>query len=151
MGFTRCQKADYFAKRQKCTTIFEKKDTLITGKFNVFNPLARWNFDRILTPETSTIHGPHTTIRTREFLDSFGWELFDHPPYSTDLAPSDFQLLPHVKTWLATQGFEDDEELHASVRAWLKSQAAKIYDDGVKKLVYRYDKCLNLYGVYVEK
>ncbi|GBM71170.1 hypothetical protein AVEN_193850-1 [Araneus ventricosus] len=90
-------------------------------------------------------------IRTRELLDGFGWELFGHPPYSPDLAPSDFHLLLHMKTWLATQHFGDDEELSAGVRAWLKSQVAKFYDDGIKKLVYRYDKCLNLNGHYVEK
>jgi len=33
----------------------------------------------------------------------------------------------------------------------LKSQAAKFYDDGINKLVHRYDKCLNLNGDYVEK
>ncbi|KAJ4428773.1 hypothetical protein ANN_25766 [Periplaneta americana] len=33
---------------------------------------------------------PHTAASTRELLDQFGWEIFDHPPYSPDLAPSDF-------------------------------------------------------------
>ncbi|GBM85531.1 hypothetical protein AVEN_53131-1 [Araneus ventricosus] len=86
------------------------------------------------------------TIRTRELLDGSEWELFGHPPYSTDLTPSDFHLFPHMKTWLATQRFDDDEELHVGVRAWLKFQAATFYDDGINKLVHRYDKCLNLYG-----
>ncbi|GBO04851.1 hypothetical protein AVEN_220709-1 [Araneus ventricosus] len=60
-------------------------------------------------------------------------------------------LFPHMKTWFATQRFDDDEEFHSGVRAWLKSQASKFYDDGVNKLVYRCDKCLNLYGDYIEK
>jgi histone-lysine N-methyltransferase SETMAR len=32
---------------------------------------------------------PHTTARTRALLDHFNWELFDHPSYTPDLAPSD--------------------------------------------------------------
>ncbi|GBM85530.1 hypothetical protein AVEN_53130-1 [Araneus ventricosus] len=42
-----------------------------------------------------------------------------------------------MKTWLATQRFDDGEELHVGVRAWLKSQAATFYDDGINKLLYR--------------
>jgi len=56
-----------------------------------------------------------------------------------------------MKTWLATQRFDDDAELQAGMNEWLKSQAAKFYDDGINKLVRRYDKCLNLNGDYVEK
>jgi histone-lysine N-methyltransferase SETMAR len=35
---------------------------------------------------------PHTAARTRALLEHFNWELFDHPPYSPDLAPSDYDL-----------------------------------------------------------
>jgi hypothetical protein len=35
---------------------------------------------------------PHTTARTRALQEHFDWELFDHPPYSPDLAPSDYHL-----------------------------------------------------------
>jgi len=77
---------------------------------------------------------PHTTNGTREFLDHFGWEVFDHPPYSPDFAPSDYHLFPNMKTWLATRRFDDDAEMQAGVNEWLKSQAAKFYDDGINKL-----------------
>jgi hypothetical protein len=56
-----------------------------------------------------------------------------------------------MKTWLATQRFDNDEELQESVTAWLRSQAAEFFDAGISKLVHRYDKCLNLNGDYVEK
>lgn len=94
---------------------------------------------------------PHTANRTREVLDAFKWEVFPHPPYSPDLAPSDYHLFPTMKSWLATQRFDDDAELREGVTNWLRSQAAEFYDNGISKLVYRYDKCLNLYGDYVEK
>jgi histone-lysine N-methyltransferase SETMAR len=94
---------------------------------------------------------PHTANRTREVLDAFKWEVFPHPPYSPDLAPSDYHLFPAMKTWLATQRFDDDAELQEGVTNWLKLQAADFYDAGISKLVHRYDKCLNLFGDYVEK
>ena len=35
---------------------------------------------------------PHTAARTQALLQKFCWDLFDHPLYSPDLAPSDFHL-----------------------------------------------------------
>uniref|UniRef100_A0A1B6F3X3 Tc1-like transposase DDE domain-containing protein n=1 Tax=Cuerna arida TaxID=1464854 RepID=A0A1B6F3X3_9HEMI len=94
---------------------------------------------------------PHMANRTREVLESFPWELFPHPPYSPDLAPSDYHLFPTMKKWLATQRFDDDAELQQEVTNWLKTQAADFYEEGIVKLIHRYDKCLNLNGDYVEK
>ena len=45
----------------------------------------------------------------------------------------------------------DDEDLQHAVVDWLNSQAAVWYEEGINKLVSRYDKCLNVQGDYVEK
>jgi len=37
---------------------------------------------------------PHSAAQTQDPITSFRWEQMDHPPYSPDLAPSDFYLLP---------------------------------------------------------
>jgi hypothetical protein len=36
---------------------------------------------------------PHTTARTNALIKLFSWEIFNHPPYSMDLAPSNYHLL----------------------------------------------------------
>ncbi|GFW50634.1 uncharacterized protein TNCV_2889361 [Trichonephila clavipes] len=77
--------------------------------------------------------------------------VFSHPPYSPDLAPSDFHLFPRMKNWLATQRFDNDKELRVRVTEWLRSQVEEFYDKGISKLIHRYDKCLNLFGDYLEK
>ncbi|KAJ4430938.1 hypothetical protein ANN_19531 [Periplaneta americana] len=95
---------------------------------------------------------PHTARRTAAVLTEFGWELFDHPPYSPDLAPSDFHVFLHLKKFLSSgERFGNDEELKTSVTRWFHSQAAEFYDRGIQKLIPRYDKCLNSDGGYVEK
>ena len=95
---------------------------------------------------------PHTARRTAAVLTEFGWELFDHPPYSPDLAPSDFHVFLHLKKFLSYgERFGNDEELKTSVTRWFHSQAAEFYDSGIQKLIPRYDKCLNSGGCYVEK
>ncbi|KAJ4445799.1 hypothetical protein ANN_12484, partial [Periplaneta americana] len=94
---------------------------------------------------------PHTAASTRELLDQFGWEIFDHPPYSPDLAPSDFHLFTKLKDFLGGTCFGSDEELKKTVNTWLNELAAEEYNTGILKLVNRYDKCLNVGGDYVEK
>ncbi|KAJ4448384.1 hypothetical protein ANN_10400 [Periplaneta americana] len=90
--------------------------------------------------------------RTAAVLTEFGWELFDHPPYSPDLAPSDFHVFLHLKKFLSSgERFGNDEELKTSVTRWFHSQAAEFFDRGIQKLISRYDKCLNSDGGYVEK
>jgi histone-lysine N-methyltransferase SETMAR len=57
----------------------------------------------ILTSGVVFLHDnahPHTIVRTRALLNNFNWELFDRPPYSLDLAPSDYHLFTYLKNWL---------------------------------------------------
>ncbi|GFV57908.1 histone-lysine N-methyltransferase SETMAR [Trichonephila clavipes] len=85
---------------------------------------------------------PHTANVTKTLLRGFGWDVFDHPPYSPDLAPSDFHLFLHLKSFLAGKHFNNDKELKENVSNWLKTQAATFYEEGIEKLVPRYDTCL---------
>ncbi|GBN55081.1 hypothetical protein AVEN_148992-1 [Araneus ventricosus] len=77
--------------------------------------------------------------------------LFDHPPYSPDLAPSDFHLFLKLKEFLGGKRFGSDEELENAVTTWLNELEAEEYGMGILKLVDRYDKCLNVGGDYVKE
>ena len=91
---------------------------------------------------------PHTAMQN--LITTFGWEQFDHPPYSPDLAPSDFHLFLHLKSFLACQFFHNDIEVKEAITTCFAYQAASFYDKGIQKLVQRYDKCLKNCGCYVE-
>ena len=93
---------------------------------------------------------PHTAARANALITIFNWEIFDHPPYSPDLAPSDYHLFTKL-VWLATQRFHTNEELMDGVNSWLHNLAAQFFDEGLQKLVSRYNKCLNVDGNCVEK
>jgi hypothetical protein len=93
---------------------------------------------------------PQTAAHTRAVLEHFNWELFDHPYYSPDLAPSDYHLFTYLKNWLRSQRFNKNEELVESVKTCVRSQAADFFDTGVQKLIPQY-KCLNSGGDYVKK
>jgi len=47
--------------------------------------------------------------------------------------------------------FDDDDDLKDAMQKWLTSQAVAFYEEGIQKLVTRYDKWLNNGGEYVEK
>ena len=56
-----------------------------------------------------------------------------------------------MKEDLAGKRHAVDEDLQHAVVDWLNSQAAVWYEEGINKLVSRYDKCLNVQGDYVKK
>jgi hypothetical protein len=93
---------------------------------------------------------PQTAARTNALIKLFNWEIFDHPPYSPDLAPRDYHVFTKM-VWLATLRFHTNEELMDGVNNWLHNFAAPFFDEGLQKLVSRYGKCLNVNGNYVEK
>jgi transposase len=62
---------------------------------------------------------PRTASCTQALLKHFNWVLFDHPPYSPDLAPSDYHLFTYLKNRLGSQHFNN--ELMAGVKTWLSS------------------------------
>jgi histone-lysine N-methyltransferase SETMAR len=95
----------------------------------------------------------HTSMaaRTEALLKHFNWELFDHPPYSPDLAPNDCHLFTYLNNWLPSHRFNNNEELMADVKTGLSSQASNFFHTSIQKLTAQYDKCLNSSGDYVEK
>jgi histone-lysine N-methyltransferase SETMAR len=94
---------------------------------------------------------PHTAARTNALIKLFNWEIFDLPSYSPELAASDYHLFTNMKVRLGTQRFHTDEELMNGSNNWLHNLAAPIFDEGLQRLVSRYDKCLNVDDNYVEK
>ena len=79
------------------------------------------------------------------------FELLDHPPYSSDLAPSDFFLFPDLKTALGGQRFSSNEEAITFVNNYFAEKNAEYYSDGLKRWEHRWEKCVELQGDYVEK
>jgi hypothetical protein len=83
-------------------------------------------------------------------LEHLNWELFDHPPHSPDLAPSDYHLFTYLKNWLGSQHFNTND-LMEGVKMWLSSKAADFLNIGIQKLIPRYDKCITSSSDYIEK
>ncbi|UYV64686.1 hypothetical protein LAZ67_3001662 [Cordylochernes scorpioides] len=93
---------------------------------------------------------PHAARTTQTLLESFKLEIFIHPPYSPDLAPSDFYLFPALKLHLGGRHFANDDEVQAEANHWLRRQDTAWNNSGIKLLLQRFQKCLDRNGDYVE-
>ncbi|UYV67987.1 hypothetical protein LAZ67_5002717, partial [Cordylochernes scorpioides] len=91
---------------------------------------------------------PHAARTTQTLLEKFKWEIFTHPPYYPDLSPSDFHLFPALKLHLGGKHFAMvDDEVQAEANHWLRRQDTAWYNSGIKKMLQRYQKCLDRNGV----
>ena len=94
---------------------------------------------------------PHTSVVAMAKLHELGHELLPHPPYSPDLAPSDFHLFPKLKIFLGGRKFASTEELTAELESYFAGLEESHFRDGIKALEHRWTKCISLQGDYVEK
>ncbi|XP_071092643.1 histone-lysine N-methyltransferase SETMAR-like [Haliotis cracherodii] len=80
-----------------------------------------------------------------------GFKVLPHPPYSPDLAPSDYFLFPNLKKELHGRHFRSDDELTTALEGWLHEQPHGFYHNGLLALTHCWTKCIDLNGGYVEK
>jgi histone-lysine N-methyltransferase SETMAR len=75
----------------------------------------------MLTYSVALLHDKsrqYTAASTQALLHHLNWELFDHPPYSIDLAPSDYRLFArnYQKKLLKSELSNNKEELMEAVK-----------------------------------
>jgi hypothetical protein len=81
------------------------------------------------------------------FWNMEGAILVHSTPKGLDLAPRDFHTFDPMKE--ALRRSSSDEEVIGAMPNWLRTQQKK--SDGIKKLVIRWNRCIEIEGEYVEK
>jgi len=69
----------------------------------------------------------HRTLATLKGLAYLGFQYLDHPPYSPDLAPSDYYLFPGLKKQLKGRHSSSDAEVIAAAETWLDGQFCEFF------------------------
>jgi hypothetical protein len=72
------------------------------------------------------------------------YKFLEHPPYSPDLAPSDFYVFSKPKIFLAGQSFSLNQEATAAVEWYFVDIRKNHYRDGIMALEHRWNKCISL-------
>jgi len=76
----------------------------------------------------------HRALATQKKLAYLGFQCLDHPPYSPDLAPSDYHLFHGLKKQLKGRHFSSDAEVIAAAETWLDGQLCDSFFEWLAKV-----------------
>jgi [histone H3]-lysine36 N-dimethyltransferase SETMAR len=86
----------------------------------------------------------HKSIKSTAKLHELDFKLFLHPPYSPDLAPSDFFLFADLNRMLAGKKFSTNVEVIAETEGYFEAILKSYNKNGIKKLYDHYNRCIAL-------
>ncbi|CAJ0922776.1 unnamed protein product, partial [Mesorhabditis belari] len=92
---------------------------------------------------------PHAAKITQQKIKELGWEVLFHPPYSPDLAPSDYHLFRSMQHSLAEKKFKNREEVEIWVSNFFESQLPEFFEKGIHSLRGRWPRVIDNDGEYL--
>ena len=93
---------------------------------------------------------PHVDKPVKTDLETLKWEVLPHPPYSPDIAPSDYYLFRSMAHGLADQQFHSYEDIEKWIDSWIVSKDKRFYRNGIRALPERWAKIVANDGQYFE-
>ena len=93
----------------------------------------------------------HTAATTSTAINDLDFHVLPHPPYSPDLAPSDYYLFRHLKQHLRGERFDSSEDIKEAVMDFFNSRSRDFFLEAFRELPTRWRKCLENDGGYIEK
>ncbi|CAK9827516.1 Mariner Mos1 transposase [Anthophora retusa] len=92
---------------------------------------------------------PHTSMQTKNKLLQLGWDVLRHPPYSPDLAPTDFHVFRSLQNALNGINLPDMQSCQNFLNDFFSQKTTEFYKKGIFKLPERWQKVINENGQYV--
>ena len=106
------------------------------------------NRDRpILLQDNARPHVAHTTLSKLQALDL---ETLCHPPYSPDLAPTDYHLFQALDHFMQGKLFNSQDDVQNAFLDFIASRSPGFYAEGINKLPLRWQKCVDSLGAYFD-
>ncbi|KAG5325828.1 MOS1T transposase, partial [Pseudoatta argentina] len=99
-------------------------------------------------PQNQTTLRPHVAKPVKTYLETLKWEVLPHPPYSPDIAPSDFHLFRSMAHGLADRRFHSYEEAQKWIDSWIASKDMSFSRRGIHVLPERWSKVVERDGKY---
>ena len=101
----------------------------------------------LLQQDNAPVHNSKVAIAAAKECK---FEIISHPPYSPEMAPSDYHMFGNLKKFLRGRRFEDDSDMTAAVDWWIGDQPNEFFRASISDLPRRWAKCVRLGGDYVE-
>lgn len=93
---------------------------------------------------------PHVSQKTVKKLNELGYEVLAHPPYSPDLSPTDYHLFRHFDNFLREKTFKNEAMTKDSFKQFIESRSSGFFENGIMRLVSRWQKCIDAEGCYFD-
>lgn len=93
---------------------------------------------------------PHIAKLTSETLQKLKLETLQHPPYSPDLAPTDYYFFQNLDNFLSGKTFSSRDEVENAFLEFLASRPSDFYSNGINQLPLKWQKCVDSNGAYFD-
>lgn len=91
---------------------------------------------------------PHKAFETKNKIKEFGWEVLPHPPYSPDLAPSDYYLIRSLHHFLKNREYQNRDQVQKDLD-FFSYQLEEFYREGLSKLMQQWQQVVDSGGEYL--
>ena len=81
---------------------------------------------------------PHTSLKTQKKLRELDWEVLPNPPYSPDLAPSNYRLFRILERYLRGENFESAEHIKTSLLQFFEQKGQKFFKKNIQNFFFFY-------------
>jgi len=98
-------------------------------------PLYEQKQDKIILQHDND--RPHVAQPVKTYLETLKWGALPHPPYSSDIAPSDCHLFRLMAHGLAEQHFHSYEKAKKWVDFWIASKDVSFFLPDIQMLSER--------------
>ena len=92
---------------------------------------------------------PHAALGTRQKIAEVGWEILSHPPYSPDIAPSDYHLFLFLQNFSTGKKFKNEEDVERVLVQFFASKDETFFKNGIYKLLSCWQQIINNNGNYI--
>lgn len=92
---------------------------------------------------------PHTARATCQKLLELEWEVLPHPPYSPDLAPSDYHLFCALDRHMTRKEYDNEDDLKTDLTNFFATQPREFYYKGIHDLGKRWREVVEAEGDYI--
>ena len=92
---------------------------------------------------------PHVAQVLKATLQELEWEVLQHPPYSPDLATTDYHLFRSLSNHMRGVTFDNEEDLKNWVNNFFDTRPGDFWRKGIDKLVERWEEVVNSDGEYI--
>ena len=82
---------------------------------------------------------PYTAKIIQKKILELLWSVLSRPPYSPDLAPTDFHLFRSLQNSLNGKNFHNDAEIDKFVKNFFASKPPKFFEEEINKLPSKWE------------